>query len=261
MGAQLAIAADLEIEKTQDALCETCSEAGDQPGAEPSNEAIRQRSEQIWESEGCPEGRAEEHWNRARAELAELLARTSSAHPAPCPDVTEPVVIEAPASSATKDVEVHDTSEQVPRDDVEQVLTDEDVSPARDEAVWATPRPLRLPPARHARKSGTVPSIISAGIEFHGTLQSPGDIQFDGCIEGTLRGATLVVDEEGVVHGDVIGDDVIVHGRVHGRICARKVVLRAGCHVEGDILYGSLEVESGAELDGTFHHWETAQEA
>lgn len=32
-------------------------------------EAIRLRSYLIWERDGCPEGKAHEHWLRARAEL------------------------------------------------------------------------------------------------------------------------------------------------------------------------------------------------
>ena len=31
---------------------------------------IRDRAHQLWEQEGRPEGRADEHWERARAELA-----------------------------------------------------------------------------------------------------------------------------------------------------------------------------------------------
>ncbi|TGN59761.1 DUF2934 domain-containing protein [Paracoccus liaowanqingii] len=33
------------------------------------NEAIRSRAHEIWESEGCPEGREAEHWARAESEL------------------------------------------------------------------------------------------------------------------------------------------------------------------------------------------------
>ena len=36
----------------------------------PSDEEIRARSYMIWEREGRPEGKSEEHWQRARAELA-----------------------------------------------------------------------------------------------------------------------------------------------------------------------------------------------
>ncbi|MBM3606343.1 MAG: DUF2934 domain-containing protein [Alphaproteobacteria bacterium] len=35
------------------------------------SEQIRTRAHQIWESEGCPEGREAEHWARAQDELRE----------------------------------------------------------------------------------------------------------------------------------------------------------------------------------------------
>jgi len=35
----------------------------------PSEDEIRTRSYLIWEREGCPEGKAREHWLRAKAEL------------------------------------------------------------------------------------------------------------------------------------------------------------------------------------------------
>ena len=35
-----------------------------------SDENIRQRAQRIWEREGRPEGRADEHWQMARSELA-----------------------------------------------------------------------------------------------------------------------------------------------------------------------------------------------
>lgn len=34
---------------------------------EVPEDLIRQRSYQIWEEEGCPDGRAQEHWFRAKA--------------------------------------------------------------------------------------------------------------------------------------------------------------------------------------------------
>jgi hypothetical protein len=46
----------------------------------PSEEEIRIRSYLIWEREGRPEGKAEEHWLRAKAELdAEFEAKWHAA--------------------------------------------------------------------------------------------------------------------------------------------------------------------------------------
>jgi len=38
--------------------------------AEITEERIRERAFHIWEREGCPEGRADDHWQMARQELA-----------------------------------------------------------------------------------------------------------------------------------------------------------------------------------------------
>jgi hypothetical protein len=40
-----------------------------QPPQQPTERDIRERSYFIWEQEGCPQGRACEHWLRAEAEL------------------------------------------------------------------------------------------------------------------------------------------------------------------------------------------------
>lgn len=37
---------------------------------ELTDDTIRERAHQIWEREGCPDGRADEHWQMARSELA-----------------------------------------------------------------------------------------------------------------------------------------------------------------------------------------------
>ena len=33
------------------------------------DERVRQRAYDIWQREGCPEGKADEHWARAEAEI------------------------------------------------------------------------------------------------------------------------------------------------------------------------------------------------
>lgn len=46
---------------------------------EPTEDAIRLRSYQIWEREGRPDGQAAEHWARAKAELEAELQEASIA--------------------------------------------------------------------------------------------------------------------------------------------------------------------------------------
>jgi len=236
-------------------LCLLVTDGGDGDSAiELSEEAIRQRSEQIWEREGRPEGYAEDHWRRARAELAALMARTSNSQLAPGPaDEAAPsactLVPQAPLGTADSD-----TQPEV-LDGVSEpqtlVLQDAVISPPQDEPVAAIPRPLRIPPQR-LPQSAVVPSIVCAGIVLRGSLDSPGDVQFDGTMEGDICCVGITVGVAAVIQGDVVADEVLVRGRIKGRICARRVHLYACACVDGDIHYGTLVFEDGAQLSGSF---------
>src|SRR5438045_2278854 len=83
----------------------------------------------------------------------------------------------------------------------------------------------------------SAPSIISADMVINGTLNSTGDIQIDGRVEGDVRSIGLVIGEKAEIHGEIYAEDVTIRGKVVGRIRARKVFLAATSHVEGDILH------------------------
>jgi cytoskeletal protein CcmA (bactofilin family) len=99
-----------------------------------------------------------------------------------------------------------------------------------------------------------VPSIISADLRIKGTIDSEGEVQFDGKMEGNLRSASLIIGEKAVIDGDIVANDVTIRGRVNGNIRARMVKLSGTAHVKGDILQKSLSVETGAVLDGRCKH-------
>jgi cytoskeletal protein CcmA (bactofilin family) len=105
-----------------------------------------------------------------------------------------------------------------------------------------------------ANQHGSAPSIISSDVVITGILQSDGDIQIDGRVEGNVRSAGLVIGERAVIHGEIQAEHVVVRGRVEGGIRAREVTLAAGSHVQGDILHENLEVEFGAFVEGIFRH-------
>ena len=114
--------------------------------------------------------------------------------------------------------------------------------------------PLNIGPApipKRVVRSGCVPSIVSPELTVTGTLNTSGDMQIDGILEGDVRSVGLVIGERAEVHGEIWAEDVTVRGKVIGRIHARKVLLCATSHVEGDILQESFAVETGAFFEGT----------
>jgi cytoskeletal protein CcmA (bactofilin family) len=108
-------------------------------------------------------------------------------------------------------------------------------------------------PAKRPVKA-TVPSIVSADVIVTGTFVSSGDIQIEGIVQGDVRSVGLVIGEKAEVHGEVVAEELIVRGRVVGRIRARKVQLSATSHVEGDIVHAAFSVEAGAFFEGNCRH-------
>jgi cytoskeletal protein CcmA (bactofilin family) len=100
----------------------------------------------------------------------------------------------------------------------------------------------------------SAPSIISADMVINGTLSSSGDIQIDGRVEGDVHSIGLVIGDKAEIRGEIYAEDVTVRGKVAGRIRARKVLLAATSHVEGDILHEAFAVESGAFFEGNCRH-------
>ena len=100
----------------------------------------------------------------------------------------------------------------------------------------------------------SAPSIISADMTMNGALTSTGDIQIDGRLEGDVRSIGLTIGEKAEIHGEIWAEDLTVRGKVVGRIRARKVLLAATSHVEGDILHEALAVETGAFFEGNCRH-------
>ena len=128
---------------------------------------------------------------------------------------------------------------------------------SRNKDAAPAPQPVMSAAPLAAPKRGRVlsaPSIISTDMIIQGALNSSGDIQIDGRLEGDVRSVGLVIGEKAEIHGEIYAEDVTVRGKVVGRIRARKVLLAATSHVEGDILHEAFAVESGAFFEGNCRH-------
>ncbi|MEQ8194403.1 MAG: polymer-forming cytoskeletal protein [Rhodospirillales bacterium] len=94
------------------------------------------------------------------------------------------------------------------------------------------------------------PSILSSDLHVIGNLNSDGEIQVDGIVDGDIFTKSLMIGEAAVIKGEVNADSVIVHGTINGQIKARSVSLMKSAHVVGDILHEDLAIEKGAFLEG-----------
>jgi cytoskeletal protein CcmA (bactofilin family) len=93
-------------------------------------------------------------------------------------------------------------------------------------------------------------ALIDAGLNIKGDLQTDGEVQVDGRVDGNISCAQLIVGEVGTVVGDVKANEVVVRGKVDGIIRASRVILQASARVAGDIFHDRLAIEEGADFVG-----------
>ena len=94
-------------------------------------------------------------------------------------------------------------------------------------------------------------SVLSSDLLVTGNLKTTGDIQIEGTVEGDIRAHLLTVGEGATVKGEIVADDVVVNGRVIGRVRGLKVRLTSSARVEGDIVHKTIAIESGAHFEGS----------
>jgi cytoskeletal protein CcmA (bactofilin family) len=101
--------------------------------------------------------------------------------------------------------------------------------------------------------SARAAACISQGIRIKGEVTGSEDLFIDGPIEGklTLANNSLTVGPNGTVKADVVAREVIVRGRVEGKIQGReRVQLWNTAQVIGEVQTQRLAIEDGAVLRG-----------
>lgn len=103
--------------------------------------------------------------------------------------------------------------------------------------------------------SGNGTTIIGAGTVINGDISSNGDIRIDGTIIGNLSSkAKVLVGQEGIVEGDITGQQADIMGKVTGMLKIKELLqLRGKCNVNGELYAGKLEVEPTATFNGSCH--------
>ncbi len=94
------------------------------------------------------------------------------------------------------------------------------------------------------------PSHLDRAILVKGVLDTDGDLRIDGAVEGIVQAQRLIVGFGGSIDGDVIAADVLINGRVNGRIFAFNVKLEAQADITGRVFHHHVTVEKGARIDG-----------
>ena len=105
-----------------------------------------------------------------------------------------------------------------------------------------------------ASRDGAV-SIIGPGMRVLGDCETEGTLRIEGTVDGTVKaGKAVVVGKDGRINGDVLTQDAIIGGTVHGTVVAEsRLELQATCMIEGEIRARRIKLDEGGQVRGTVH--------
>ena len=103
--------------------------------------------------------------------------------------------------------------------------------------------------------SGNGTTLVGAGTTVKGDISSNSDLRIDGTVIGNIHcSAKVVIGANGVVEGDISGNQADIVGKVSGNIRTKELLqLRGECIVTGNIYAGKLQVEPTATFNGQCH--------
>ena len=111
--------------------------------------------------------------------------------------------------------------------------------------------PDQTPGPNIVREETEAPSShLGPGTGIHGALEIDGELVVAGRVRGKIAALRLVIAATGSVEGDIIATEVAIHGQFSGRIFAPSVAIEAGADVDGRIFHTNVTVARGARVSG-----------
>ena len=109
---------------------------------------------------------------------------------------------------------------------------------------------------RSNRIQNTIDTLIGADAGIEGNIHFSGGLRIDGFIRGNVTEpidspSTLILSEHGRIEGAVSASKIVINGKVTGPVKANVFIeLQAKARITGDVYYKSLEMHTGALIEG-----------
>lgn len=98
-------------------------------------------------------------------------------------------------------------------------------------------------------------SLIGSGTSLKGDITSSSDLRIDGTLVGNIIcSSKVIIGANGVVEGDVSGQQADIMGKVTGTIKVKELLmLKSNCQVNGNLYSAKLQIEPAASFNGQCH--------
>ena len=84
---------------------------------------------------------------------------------------------------------------------------------------------------------------------FEGKYNTSGSIIIRNKFLGEIAADQIIVDEHGEVDGTIKTSELIVNGKVNGKINCKSIIIMENGNVSGDILYNKIAVFEGGTIN------------
>ncbi len=122
--------------------------------------------------------------------------------------------------------------------------------PSASAADAATQKKPGLSSASAVARTSSVPSLLSQDLVITGDIKTDGEVQIDGQLDGNLTAGRILIGEHGAVNGKIVATNVIVRGKVSGKIDASSIEFSETANVQADLVQDKLMIANGAFFDG-----------
>ena len=95
-------------------------------------------------------------------------------------------------------------------------------------------------------------NVLNSDVEIKGTLRFPGELTFDGKLDGEIHSdGTLNLGDNAVVKGNLNVNSVVVRGKINGNVAAKeKIEIKSRAELFGDVRAAKLVIEEGVTFVG-----------
>ena len=101
-----------------------------------------------------------------------------------------------------------------------------------------------------------IDTLVGAETRIEGDLHFNGGLRVDGAIRGNVieqngTPSTLILSEHGNIEGAVTAAKIVLNGKVIGPVRSSHFIeLQTKARIVGDLYYKSLEMHTGAVIEG-----------
>src|SRR3954469_4878665 len=111
-------------------------------------------------------------------------------------------------------------------------------------------RPQVQRPGLGIARADAPPSFLGPRTGIVGIVEIEGALIVSGRVKGQIAALSVVIAAGGYVEGDIVAQEVVITGRLNGRVFAPSVSIEKGAQIEGRIFHTTVTVARGAQVTG-----------